>query len=79
MIQVFVNFHSFTLQVSVDHPVHLEVIVIFTERIYQLFGHFQPSHVEEKLQHAEDGEIQVDAIIVALIFAFVFDPLLSHL
>ena len=47
------------LQVPVYQPVHLEVIVILSEGIYQNLGDLEPAHVEEELQEGEDGNVEI--------------------
>ena len=47
------------LEVPVDHPVHLEVIVVLAEGVDQRLRYLQPTHVEEELQRevAQRGAI----------------------
>ena len=47
------------LQVPVNQPVHLEVIIIFTKWVYQSLRHLEPAHVEEELEEGEDWNIEV--------------------
>ena len=37
------------LQVTVDHPVDLEIVVIVTERVEQRLRYSEPAHVEKEL------------------------------
>lgn len=37
------------LEITINQPVSFKVVIVFAKRIYQTFGHFQPPHVEEKL------------------------------
>ena len=48
------------LDVSVDQPVELEILIVITEGIDQLFGNFQKSHVEEELEDGVDGDVEVN-------------------
>ena len=48
------------LDMSVDQPVELEILIVITEGIDQLFSHFQESHVEEELEDGVDGDVEVN-------------------
>ena len=45
---------------AIDEPVQLEVLVVVTERVDQLFRHLEQTHEEEELEDGEDGNVEVD-------------------
>jgi hypothetical protein len=42
------------LQVSVNHVVHLKVVIVLTEWIYHRLSNLEPAHVEDELKAAMD-------------------------
>ena len=64
------------LEVSVNKPVHIEVVIILSEGIDQHFCNLEPSHVKEELEEGEDWEIEVNFMTI-IIFARV-KKLSSH-
>ncbi len=45
---------------SIYEPVELEVLVVIAEWVDELLRHLEQSHVEEELEHREDGYVQVN-------------------
>ena len=45
---------------SVYQPIKLEILIVITEGIDQLFSHFQESHVEEELEDGVDRDVEVN-------------------
>lgn len=50
------------LEISVNQPVRLEVVVVLPKRVDQLLRDLQPPGVEEELQQGEDGNVQVQVV-----------------
>ena len=47
------------LKIAIDEPIGFEVIVVLAEGIDHALGHFQPAHVEEKLNFQQTIDCQV--------------------
>ena len=58
------------LEVSVNKPVHIEIIIILSERIDQHFCNLEPSHVKEELEEGKNWEVEVHFMPI-IIFAWV--------
>ena len=44
----------------VDQPIELEIFIVISERIDQLFSNLQQAHIEEELEDGKDGDVEVD-------------------
>lgn len=55
------------LNVPVDEPVDLKVVVVLPKRVDQGLGHLEPAHVEEELQHGEDGDVEINVVLGVLL------------
>jgi hypothetical protein len=51
------------LEISINQPVSFKVVIVFAKRIDQTFGHFQPSHVEEKLDTRQTQKEKSDLVL----------------
>ena len=45
---------------SVYQPIQLEILIVITEWIDELLGHFQKSHVEEELENCVDRKVEIN-------------------
>ena len=50
------------LQISVNHEVRVEVLVVLTEWVEESLGDFEPAHVEQELQRGKYGKVVVVAV-----------------
>ena len=64
----FVHNEIRNLEVSVNDPVHVKVVVILAERVDEGLSNFEPSHVEEELEEGEDGKHQVSLMTSVAFF-----------
>ena len=60
-LTTYVDYFSH-LQISVNHEVRVEVLVVLTERVEESLGDFEPAHVEQELQRREYGKVVVVAV-----------------
>lgn len=63
------------LNMSIDHPNHIEIVIILAKWVDQSFRHFEPTHVEEKLQHWHKRETEYQSIHVLFMH---FNELVSN-
>lgn len=78
LVMHFVDDHVRDLQIAVDDPVHLEVVVVLAEGVDERLGHLEPAHVEEELERGEDRKVHVDAVEEAVGDLLLLGPLLRH-
>lgn len=50
------------LEVPVNDPVSLKVVIVLSKRVYELLCYLQPSRVEEELQQGEDGDVKIKVV-----------------
>ena len=50
------------LQISVNHEIGVEVLVVLAEGVEESLGDFEPAHVEQELQRGEYGKVVVVAV-----------------
>lgn len=50
----------YNLHVPVQQKAHIEVVIIFSEGVGQVFAHFEPTHVEEELHQGIHRDVGVE-------------------
>ena len=48
------------LHMTVNQPVQLEIFIIVTKGVDELFGDLEKAHVEEKLKNGENGNVEIN-------------------
>ena len=55
------------LEMSVNKPIHIKVIIILSEGIDQHFSNLEPSHVKEELEGGKDWEVEVHLMTIIIL------------
>ena len=56
----FVDLSCPYLHVAIDQPIELEIFVIVSKRVNELFCDFEQTHVKEELKDGIDWNVEID-------------------
>ena len=55
------------LEVSVNKPIHIKVVIILSKGIDQHLCNLEPSHIKEELEEGEDWKVEIQLMTIIIL------------